>query len=305
VSYTYGDDLISQHRPTRDSFYHYDAQFSTRALTDAAGDPTDTYTYDAFGVMLDQAGATANNYLYTGEQYDPNAGFYYLRARYYDPGRGRFLTTDPFEGKPFEPETLHKYMYAKMNPVMYVDPSGNISASLTEVTTIMAISYALNSIVMPNLARLKSYAGRTNRFVLEFGFGGNFGEILHFGGIKAYISEIPPTDGDGLLKPPRKRGVFDVALIGFGAGIGVSLPADRIFFSTNTRRNLEHFEGVGRITYFGASYKNVGPSCTEIQMAEGTQLPLLCSPLEPSVSAGNFGAFVDTAFWDFKFKDEI
>ena len=104
VDYTYGDDLISQKRGSLTSFYHYDGQLSTRQLTDANSQVTDTYTYDAFGLLLNRTGATESNYLYTGEQYDPNCGFYYLRARYYNANVGRFLTMDTFPGMQFEPE---------------------------------------------------------------------------------------------------------------------------------------------------------------------------------------------------------
>jgi RHS repeat-associated protein len=90
---------------------------STRQLTDATQQITDTYTYDAFGLLLDRSGATENNYLYTGEQYDPNVGFYYLRARYYNASIGRFLTMDYFPGLMFEPLSLHRYLYAGSNPV--------------------------------------------------------------------------------------------------------------------------------------------------------------------------------------------
>ena len=38
------------------------------------------------------------NYLYRGEQYDSDLGLYYLRARYYNPQTGRFLSRDPEEG---------------------------------------------------------------------------------------------------------------------------------------------------------------------------------------------------------------
>ena len=33
-----------------------------------------------------------------GEQYDPDLGLYYLRARYYNPNTGRFLSRDPGPG---------------------------------------------------------------------------------------------------------------------------------------------------------------------------------------------------------------
>jgi len=76
VSYVYGDDLISQKRSGSVSYYHYDGLGSTRVLTDDTGGITDTYTYEAFGDLLHRTGNTENNYLFTGEQYDPNAGFY-------------------------------------------------------------------------------------------------------------------------------------------------------------------------------------------------------------------------------------
>jgi hypothetical protein len=89
VSYTYGDDLISQKRGTSVYFYHYDGIGSTRNLTDSNAVVTDSYVYDAYGVLLEKSGSTENDYLYTGEQFDPNIGFYYLRARYMDPETGR------------------------------------------------------------------------------------------------------------------------------------------------------------------------------------------------------------------------
>jgi RHS repeat-associated protein len=141
VRYTYGDDLVSQTRPTAGPpgstarrYYHYDGQMSTRQLTGPPAQPgqpapvTDTYTYDAFGVLTARtytgASPTVNAYLYTGEQYDPNAGFYYLRARYYAQAIGRFTTRDPFEGLSDDPISLHRYLYANADPVDNADPSG-------------------------------------------------------------------------------------------------------------------------------------------------------------------------------------
>ena len=124
VTYTYGDDLVSQKRDTV-STYHYDGLGSTRALSNELGGLTDSYDYDAFGEVLNQTGSTENNYLFTGEQFDPNLDQYYLRARYYDQGIGRFTQMDTWMGVNSDPVTLHKYLYANVDPVNFTDPTGN------------------------------------------------------------------------------------------------------------------------------------------------------------------------------------
>jgi len=125
VNYTYGDDLVSQTRAGNPSYYLYDGHGSTRALADASGFLTDSYDYDAFGVLLNSTGDTENAYRYTGEQLDRSLDQYYLRARYYDQSSGRFTQLDTFQGWEEDPTTLHKYLYANADPVTYTDPTGN------------------------------------------------------------------------------------------------------------------------------------------------------------------------------------
>ncbi len=127
VNYVYGLDLISQERGGQTSFYLVDGLGSTTALTDASGNLTDTYTYDAFGETSGRSGSTENNYLFAGEQFDREVGQYYLRQRYYNQGTGRFSRRDSYEGKYNEPLTLHKYIYANNSPVVFIDPSGYAS----------------------------------------------------------------------------------------------------------------------------------------------------------------------------------
>ena len=61
---------------------------------------------------------------YRGEQYDSDLGLYYLRARYYNPATGRFLSRDPEDGDSNNPASLHKYLYANGDPVNGWDPTG-------------------------------------------------------------------------------------------------------------------------------------------------------------------------------------
>jgi RHS repeat-associated protein len=138
--YTYGTDMVSIDNSGTVSYYLTDGQGSTRALTDENGIITDTYTYDAFGNVTSQTGDTYNPYLYNQEQYDANTGLYYLRARYMNPSTGRFISMDAYSGSIYDPMSLHKYMYANGNPVMYSDPTGYMSlASMATSTGIIGI----------------------------------------------------------------------------------------------------------------------------------------------------------------------
>jgi RHS repeat-associated protein len=100
-------------------------------LSNNLGNVTDTYTYDAFGTIIERTGNTDNNYLYAGEQFDSDLGFYYNRARYLNVSTGRFISQDNYEGTPFEPKSLHKYLYAENNSIDNLDPSGN--SLITEI----------------------------------------------------------------------------------------------------------------------------------------------------------------------------
>src|SRR5271157_2964120 len=101
---------------------------SVHPLTNPAGAPTDTYDYDAFGNKINSTGTTPNNFMYRGEEFDSDLGLYYLRARYYNPLTGRFMSRDPYDGYIGIPVTLHKYLYAGSDPVNHVDPRGRFLA---------------------------------------------------------------------------------------------------------------------------------------------------------------------------------
>ena len=135
--YTIGADLLSQEIDGEVYVYLYDGHGTVRALANSKGKVTDTYTYDAFGNLISSNGSTANNYRYCGEQFDSTTGLYYLRARYMDTNTGRFTSQDTYAGSTADPTSLHKYLYANSNPVMYSDPSGYFSlASVVCASTI-------------------------------------------------------------------------------------------------------------------------------------------------------------------------
>ncbi len=83
--------------------------------------------YEPYGEVLAQQGGDASGYGYTGEMFDTQTGLVFLRARYYSPMDGRFISKDSWGGNYSDPITLNRWNYALSNPILYTDPSGNIS----------------------------------------------------------------------------------------------------------------------------------------------------------------------------------
>jgi RHS repeat-associated protein len=83
-----------------------------------------TYEYDVFGGLRKHEGPADTDFRFTGEQWDEETDFYYLRARYYDPAIGRFVSRDPWPGLARYPQSQNPYAYVLNNPALYVDPYG-------------------------------------------------------------------------------------------------------------------------------------------------------------------------------------
>ena len=82
-------------------------------------------TFDPYGNGYAKVGLAETGLGFTGEQTDSN-GFVFLRARYYQPGMGRFTQTDPSR------QEKNVYFYAAGNPVNRIDPSGLINQDEAE-----------------------------------------------------------------------------------------------------------------------------------------------------------------------------
>jgi RHS repeat-associated protein len=124
LSYVYGLGRVSQVGAAGTFYYLSDGLGSAMALTDASGNVVNTYNYDVFGSVRSQTGSQPNEFLFTGEQVDDSTSLQYLRARYYDPAIGRFLSRDPFAGLVQVPQSLNRYAYVLNNPVIWLDPWG-------------------------------------------------------------------------------------------------------------------------------------------------------------------------------------
>lgn len=134
--YVWGQGLAYAVEGTSVLVYHTDGLDSVRALTDGSDQVVQTYRTDEYGVPTESNGALDQPFGYTGEQRDPEAGLSYLRARYYDPATGRFLSRDPVTGLAAVPQTLNGYPYVVNNPVNLTDPSGRIAPALVGLAII-------------------------------------------------------------------------------------------------------------------------------------------------------------------------
>jgi hypothetical protein len=64
-----------------------------------------------------------------------------MRARYYDPGAGRFLSVDPVEGDFASPQELSRYTYAANRPPVLVDADGRVVIQILAGIAIFALVY--------------------------------------------------------------------------------------------------------------------------------------------------------------------
>jgi len=219
--YTYGLNRISQSQASGTGFYGYDGHGNVRILTDTTGAVTDRYDYDAFGSILTQTGSTPNVYLYSGEQLDPNVGFYYMRSRYYKADGGRFVTSDSWFGKVFEPGTLHKYAYVANNPVNLVDPSGKqfsvpeLALTGTIIGILNATYVALNERALGH--SLATVKGKLfSAFVFGFAVGASAYGLVSYteAAFAALVATLGTYGAPGLADPAINTAIADTMAAG-------------------------------------------------------------------------------------------
>ncbi len=109
--------------------YSWNHLGSTSEVTEkGTGSVRAHYRYDAWGGLKDEEGLnqSGNRKTFTGQVYDRETGLYAMGngTRFYDAETGGFTQEDPVYGDVTAPLTMSPYVYARNNPVWYVDPTG-------------------------------------------------------------------------------------------------------------------------------------------------------------------------------------
>ena len=124
TEYTYlpgVDDPHSVRTGGRMYYFARDGLGSVIGLIDTIGMAATTrYDYTPVGEILVDSGTVVQPFRFKGREWDAEARLYYMRARYYDPQLGRFISEDPtgLAGG------INPYVFAAADPVNASDPSG-------------------------------------------------------------------------------------------------------------------------------------------------------------------------------------
>jgi len=214
---------------------------SVRTLTNpSTGAVTGATSYGIFGDVRSHTGASSA-LGFDGEQQDAS-GLVYLRARYLDPGTGRFLTADNILPNGPGTQGFNLYGYAGQSPLSYADPSGHlmledalldISIDISEVGMRFmswALANSLRGCLVGALAGLAADAG--TQVAASGSYSPNAGSALSglagcltFGAAAAARPELP-------VEPEPS----DAQVFADQNGVGRGPYADRSVPATSTGR---------------------------------------------------------------------
>jgi RHS repeat-associated protein len=152
------------------TYVHTDLQGTPVMESDAQGHITARYDYTPYGVPVQGLSGSPNGPGYTGHVNDPDTGFVYMQARYYDPMVGQFLSVDPVGLGAANGYVFNRYAYINNNPYAGTDPSGAYPKGMTADQMNCEIYHC--SIVGGDAARAeraRSASYRANRALSEAG----------------------------------------------------------------------------------------------------------------------------------------
>jgi RHS repeat-associated protein len=141
-------------------YVYTDAQGTILVKTDAQGSIIELSDYSPYARQV--LGEPVPGPGYTGHVTDPETNLIYMKARYYDPEIGRFTSIDPKQVSAGEVTNYSRYVYARDNPMIYVDPNGRDAIITHKKDGSLAISVPIKfsgpGVSDPNIVMIKADA---------------------------------------------------------------------------------------------------------------------------------------------------
>jgi RHS repeat-associated protein len=109
-------------------YYLTDQVDSVSVVTDDKASVVNRFEYLPFGEAWASEGDGLNRPKYCSAELDAETNFYYMNARYQDPGICRFTTPDTVIDGEYSTQGWNRYSYCHNNPIIYKDPTGHLTA---------------------------------------------------------------------------------------------------------------------------------------------------------------------------------
>ena len=267
------DEPLTLKTGTSNYYYHADALGSVAALSDSTGETVEIIEYLAYGkpviknhlgIVFDKS-TIGNIFFYTAREFDLETGLYDNRWRHRSPDTGGFTQEDPIG---FAGEDVNLYKYAKNNPLLYVDPSGEIIPLIVGGAVvggaIGAAAYTLSadnfnmggfSAAVLGGALTGSVGVVSAPISFALGLGGGIGEIAAINGLTGAAAY-----GLSVLLDPCEKYNSDKLGAAFLMGVGGGYLGDKLFPTVGMRS----FGQVGFPRTWGSVFAGTGKNASAV-----------------------------------------
>lgn len=198
ANYVHGNGLVGRFNSSNVAYYDSDYIGSTVGVTNATGDYVNRYFYQPFGQEIFETETIANPFEFVGKWgvMDEANGLDFMRARFYSPSDGRFISSDPIGIA----GGINLYGYVNNDPLSAVDPEGTIPIPL--ILAGAAIGAGVNLISYGITEGINSYRNGKSGYSL--------GGLLGAAGSGAITGGVIAATG-GLGATPAATSVFSAS----------------------------------------------------------------------------------------------
>jgi RHS repeat-associated protein len=209
------------------TYLHPDHLGGTNVATDEDGEVAQTLDYYPYGSQRIATGSFSEQRRFIGEEYDGDTAVSYLNARYYQGSRGQFMSQDPvflhlgdqikvkettkreLQQLLIDPQALNSYSYARNNPLLLSDASGEFFGVGSLASWLVKTSFGAFGVANSSVSIADAWWQISSDGLLTAqerrAFGSVIaGEILFFGLCPAVLCELGEA-GSAISTLPTTR----------------------------------------------------------------------------------------------------